>query len=124
MIKEHILKPYNYFVALFEQTGITAPVLVKIIHNDFKVTPELSPFYRDAGLFEITISNFDDLGILPSDNVSIESEIIYTGSADFRTESFLNTEHDVIFVNGYLIPFSSRENVNGRFIIKYTKINN
>ena len=35
--KEYYLRPYNMYVAVFEQNNISVPTLIKVLYNDFKL---------------------------------------------------------------------------------------
>ena len=61
------LRPYNMFVCLVEQMDTVPPVILKILYNDFKVTPEFLSTYRGIGLYEIEITNFTELGLITND---------------------------------------------------------
>lgn len=121
-MNSNILVPYDYFVASFTQSGTSAPVLSKIIYNGFSVTPEFDIVYNGAGSYTIEISNYDSLNITPLSKAITIAKIDYSGSVENKIESFLSTSHYSIDVTNYYLPFSSRQDIGGKFILIYIKL--
>ena len=116
------LRPYNMFVCLVEQMDTVPPVILKILYNDFKVTPEFLSTYRGIGLYEIEITNFTELGLITNDACVVNIETVTVGSAGTLVTGYLNITHELIYISSYLLSFSSNEEINGKFMLIYAQL--
>jgi len=116
------LRPYNYFTVLFRHEGSSDPTIFKVLHNDFKVVPDISAVYRGSGFYEFTISNFTDLGLNTSDIINLECEIMTATSATYKASAFLNVEHTLITVYTFELSFGTKEDLNGVLALTYYKL--
>ena len=119
--RDYNLRPYNMYVAVFEQADADPPVLSKILYNDFPKTPRIIWTYAGAGLYEGEISNIAELDILPHDTVSLSCELLYGQAVDMRVEGLLNESYNMITVVNYLFSFFSKEEIGGKFVLCYCK---
>lgn len=116
------LRPYNIFVCLCEQVDFNPPIVLKVLYNDFKVNPEFNSITGGPGLFEMSITNFDELGLKPNDACVVNVEPLYVGAAGTLLSSYLNLIHDNIYINSYLLSFASNYDINGQFMLIYAQL--
>lgn len=116
---ENKLKPYNLCVSLFNQSLTEDPEFVKIIYNDFRTPPEFTTGYVSTGKYQISIVNYNSLGITIQNRTSISAEYIIAGSASEKLEAKLSTDHDVITLFNIELSFTSLNDFIGSYVLFY-----
>lgn len=113
-----ILRPYNFFVATFNQEGTAEPYLVSIDHNTFPVFPEFTISSAGSGRYFIDIININELDISENDSVAVNAEINYCSSGQTnKIEAFLSESHQTITILNTLLEFSSTQDIEGQFVV-------
>ena len=120
--KEYYLRPYNMYVAVFEQNSISVPTLIKVLYNDFKQPLDITWERPDLGKYEGTVQNLNQLNIRESDNISVACELIYAGSLGTRIQGLLSLNHSIITIGHYILAFAGTDDVYGKFVITYSKM--
>jgi hypothetical protein len=114
------LRPYKMFVATFSQVLIDSdPVFSELLYNDFAVTPTFRGTIGDPGKYTLQIDNFNELGILPGNEISVSIEYILASSIGGHLLCSLTDSHDLINVVNMEATFGTWDAFIGKYVIFY-----
>lgn len=121
--KEYNLKPYDFFVALFDiaDGDDTIPIFNKFLFNSFNTTPEFTNTRESEGLYSIIISNYTDFKIVNTDDVSVLINPVISKSSTDKVEGFFIKKFDEIQLQSIDLDTSLLSNFTGQFVMYYYK---
>lgn len=112
----HVLRPYNLCVLKCSQTGAEAPVLDKIIFNDFLRNPDITFSRTSDGVYEGLINNSNEFGLLENDSGVATAELISVSTIYQKIAAFLNTTHTKVHILNIDMAFGLQD-INTEFVI-------
>jgi hypothetical protein len=121
--KQNQLRPFFKYTAVFDQNGSTAPILNKVLYNDFPKDIDIVwDEWKDPGVYIANIGNYQELGFLEHDVIAVETNIIWANTGPNKIQGILNEAHSLLTVINILLVFSSPNDIDGQFQLTLEKL--